>query len=1131
MASPALDAFVDALRRKGLLDPRQLEAIGSALKKRHSEPRDLAQALLKKGWLTAYQINQLLQGHGDDLILGQYVLLERLGEGGMGQVFKARHRGLKRDVALKVIRKDRLGNAEAVRRFQREIHVAAQLSHPNVVAGLDADQIGDTHLFVMEHVEGADLGKIVKERGRIPVGQACDYIRQAALGLQHAHEKSMVHRDIKPSNLLLSDQGGLVKVLDLGLSRLHQPLSDKTIDATLTQSGSVFGTPDYMSPEQARDAHTVDIRGDIYSLGCTLYHLLAGQVPFPGGTAMEKVFKQQLDEPEPIERVCPEVPRGLAAVLRKMMAKKPEDRFETPADVAKALEPFAEPISDSGAVALGNDPRSASTDTARKAGRTSRTIGDTGARRPRNRARVLVPLCIAVLLLGGGLLAFQFGRSGDDGPKSTAGNGVVQGPTSELRTDKGPATWPMTGKKDPLPTRKEIVPKKEWPPPDLGMGFPKELVSTIGEPRWRQWGPIQAVAVNMDGTRVASAGVDSIVRVWDAMAGVETARMRGHSRSVGALAFSPDGKTLASGSLDGTAILWDAATGKMRTAIECRPEVRAIAYSPNGKLLACGGAEYGVKLFDAQTGESRGTLKEGGTIYSLAFTHDGKHLAVAGIDGKRRSAIKLFDLATQQPQTIAQFEGSSSVLVAASPNDALIAYGHSTPAGANVNMVARVHDLETRKDRINIQLDEALQALRFSSDGQSIALASPGVMRLQPIQGKETRTFRVDSLPAPWTSVAFFPDGKSFVSGHSDHVIRLWDTTTGARSVPAPGQAGGLTQLAYSPDGRMLAAWGLRTQDKVRVWNTGETQKEFLLGDAPSEITRLGFGAASQTLAAVGPMGGGIWNTESKTRKLVIDDDSHGMRSALSPDGRFLAVAGGLKQNFKLYDAVTAEERPLQVPGKYFPATIAMARNVMATSSFDAGIHVWDLAKGEVKAILPKKSSAALLTDISSDGTLVASMHSVGKDGSGEVRLWSVADKTELRSFKLALIQSPALQFTPDGTWLVVRNRQGLRMHEVATGKEWESSARSQVLSFAISSDSKTLAVVEADGQFSLWEVAVRSRLWQWTAPGPIGAVAFHPTGRTVATANANGTIYVFKVRAGPGLERPEKLERLEKLQ
>jgi serine/threonine-protein kinase len=346
--------LVGLLRRHPLLGPDQLSEIAGSLQSQFPEARALARELVRRGWLTPFQINQLMLGRGDSLVLGSYVLLEKLGEGGMGAVYKARNWKLGRVVAVKVIRKERLDSETIVRRFRREIEAAAQLSHPNIVRAFDADEVGGTHLFVMEYVEGLDLARVVKERGPLPIALACECIRQAALALQHAQERGLVHRDIKPSNLLLSNQSrdregaeksprphglgsdvGVVKLLDMGLARLERRADDAS--TTLTQEGAVMGTPDYISPEQALDSHRADIRADLYSLGCTLYYLLSGKVPFPGNSMSEKLLKHQLESPKPVRQLRPEVPQTLAAVVEKLMAKRPEQRYQTPAELAAAL--------------------------------------------------------------------------------------------------------------------------------------------------------------------------------------------------------------------------------------------------------------------------------------------------------------------------------------------------------------------------------------------------------------------------------------------------------------------------------------------------------------------------------------------------------------------------------------------------------------------------------------------------------------------------------------------------------------------------------------------------------------------------------------------------------------------------
>ena len=337
-SSDDLLTFVSAIRDNRLLDANELTHLDT-LQSRCSEPKELAQQLLERGSLTRFQTEQLFRGDGEKLVLGQYILLEPLGEGGMGMVYKAKHLRMKRVVALKVIRTDSNTGSFALKRFEQEIEAAAALQHPNIVIAYDANEVDSTLFFVMEYVEGIDLGKLVQRFGRVPLGNACDYISQAARGLQHAMERGLIHRDIKPSNLLLSFHDSVVKILDMGLARLKE----KEEKGGLTFTGMVMGTPDFISPEQAKNSRLADIRSDIYSLGCAFYYLLAGRVPYFEGSFTEKLLKHSLEDPTPLEELVPDVPAGVHAVIKKMMMKKPEERYQTPIEIVADLAAFATP--------------------------------------------------------------------------------------------------------------------------------------------------------------------------------------------------------------------------------------------------------------------------------------------------------------------------------------------------------------------------------------------------------------------------------------------------------------------------------------------------------------------------------------------------------------------------------------------------------------------------------------------------------------------------------------------------------------------------------------------------------------------------------------------------------------------
>jgi serine/threonine protein kinase/putative intracellular protease/amidase len=278
----------------------------------------------------------------------RYRAVRHLGTGGMGSVYLARHRLMDRDVAIKIIRPELLRYPGAEDRFQREVRAAARLAHANIVAAYDADHVGGLCFLVMEYVPGRTIAEVVAAHGPLPVAHACHFARQAALGLSHAHEKGMVHRDIKPQNLLLT-RANEVKILDFGLARLLREapapesgfLETGDVSHDLTRDGAILGTPDYISPEQVFDSRFADARSDLYSLGCTLYFMLAGRPPFDAHSPEEMAQAHLSREPEPLESIRTDVTPGLGDVVRRLMAKAPAERFTDSGEAAKALAPFA----------------------------------------------------------------------------------------------------------------------------------------------------------------------------------------------------------------------------------------------------------------------------------------------------------------------------------------------------------------------------------------------------------------------------------------------------------------------------------------------------------------------------------------------------------------------------------------------------------------------------------------------------------------------------------------------------------------------------------------------------------------------------------------------------------------------
>lgn len=338
------ELFMRRLRRSGLLPAEQMRQAYDAAAET-ADGRELGQLLVARKVLTRFQARMLLAGRTEGFFLGQYKILEPIGQGGMGRVFKAEHVGMGRLVALKLLSPDLVQTERARQLFDREVKLVARLQHPHIVTAYDADHQQGRYFLVLEYVDGPDLQTLVRREGPLPIGVACELIRQAALGLQYAHELGMVHRDIKPSNLLVQrtnplGPGPLVKILDFGLARLSA--ADEAIDdpSVPLDRRTVIGTPDYISPEQARDWRTVDIRSDLYSLGCTFYFLLTGRPPFPGGNALQKLVRQVTERPTPVTELRPDVPAPVVEILNNLIAKNPLERYQIPLDAAVALRPY-----------------------------------------------------------------------------------------------------------------------------------------------------------------------------------------------------------------------------------------------------------------------------------------------------------------------------------------------------------------------------------------------------------------------------------------------------------------------------------------------------------------------------------------------------------------------------------------------------------------------------------------------------------------------------------------------------------------------------------------------------------------------------------------------------------------------
>jgi hypothetical protein len=576
-------------------------------------------------------------------VLARFEILEELGRGGMGVVYKAIQRDSGRVVALKVIRKERLSSPDMLSRFRREAVASARLGHPAIVAVYEADQEGDTPYLAMEYVPGITLQKLVDDHGPLPIARACEFVRQTAVGLEHAAAQRLVHRDVKPSNLMVVAPDGLplpprpvIKILDMGVARLFQLSDQEAPLTTLTRDGSVIGTPDYVAPEQLEDPRNVDVRADLYSLGCTLYFLLTGSVPFPGGTLIQKLDKQRWTTAPAVNQLRPEVPPPVAAVVRRLMAKHPDDRYQSPGELAQALDALLR-------------------------------TGDL----PGGHAAVALPALRTITGHAGGVNAVAFGADG----KTIVSGGA----------DRSVRVWDAATGKERLKVadgKQEVACLAVAPTTGVilvGQGVTvRGLDPVSGRELFKLTGhndAVRAIAVSGDGKRAATGGDDRIVRVWDLTTAREIRRFTQHKAGVTGVAMTPDGKQVLSGSRDQSLRLWEASSGKeVRAFAAPRGPVLCVALTPDGlgavsghfdttlRLwevatgnelrrfsghrqmvggLACGAGglvvsgshDQTVRLWDAASGAEVGVAAgHGGAVPSVALSADGKCVASAGLD-------------------------------------------------------------------------------------------------------------------------------------------------------------------------------------------------------------------------------------------------------------------------------------------------------------------------------------------------------------------------------------------------------------------------------------------------------------------------------------------------------------------